>query len=97
MTILSLMQQPERTLTLLVAATGLRWSEVAGLQWQDIDWNRNRIHLRPTFIEGKIAERLKTKKSRSAVPLAPLLGRFHKAWQRETPYAAPRGLGLRCQ
>jgi integrase len=89
MTILSLMQQPERTLTLLVAATGLRWSEVAGLQWQDIDWNRNRIHLRRTFIDGKIAERLKTKKSKSAVALAPLLGRFLKAWQRETPYAAP--------
>lgn len=89
MTILSLMQQPERTLTLLVAATGLRWSEVAGLQWQDVDWSRNRIHLRRTFLDGKIAERLKTKKSKSAVALAPLLGRFLKAWQRETLYAAP--------
>jgi integrase len=34
-TILSYMRQPERTLTLLIAATGLRWSGIAGLQWQD--------------------------------------------------------------
>jgi len=89
MTILSYMRQPERTLTLLTAATGLRWSEIAGLQWQDIDWAGNRIHLRRTFIDGKTTERLKTKKSKSAVAMAPLLARFLKEWQRETLYAAP--------
>jgi integrase len=88
MTILSSMRQPERTLTLLVAATGLRWSEMAGLQWQDIDWARNRIHLRRTFIDGTTTERLKTKKSKSAVAMAPLLARYLKEWKRETLYAA---------
>src|SRR2546426_669581 len=86
MTILSYMRQPERTLTLLIAATGLRWSEIAGLQWQDIDWARNRIHLRRTFIDGTTTERLKTKKSKSAVAMAPLLARYLKEWQRETLY-----------
>jgi integrase len=89
MTILSYMRQPERTLTLLIAATGLRWSEIAGLQWQDIDWAGSRIHPRRTFIDGKTTERLKTKKSKSAVAMAPLLARFLKEWQRETLYAAP--------
>src|SRR5713226_1496959 len=88
MTILSYMRQPERILTLLIAATGLRWSEIAGLQWQDIDWAGNRIHLRRTFIDGKTTERLKTKKSKSAVAMAPLLAHFLKEWQRETLYAA---------
>jgi integrase len=37
-TILNLMQQPESTMTILVAATGLRFSEMAGLQWRDIDY-----------------------------------------------------------
>src|ERR1700687_3306363 len=67
-TILNLMRQPERTMTLLVAATGLRFSELAGLQWQDIDYANQLIHLRRTWIDGIVSERLKTKKSRSAVP-----------------------------
>jgi len=32
------MPQPERTLTLLIAATRLRISECLGLQWKDIDY-----------------------------------------------------------
>src|SRR5664280_62109 len=89
MTVLSHMRQPASTLTLLIAATGLRWSEVAGLQWQDIDWARNRIHLRRKFINGRVEQRLKTKKSKSAVAMAPLLARFLQDWHRETLYGAP--------
>ena len=42
------MQQPESTMTVLVAATGLRFSELAGLQWQDVDYNEQCIHVRRT-------------------------------------------------
>ena len=45
-TILKRMQQPESTMTLLVAATGLRFSEVAGLRWQDVDYANECIHVR---------------------------------------------------
>ena len=55
----------------------------------DVDWSGNRIHLRRTFIDGKIAERLKTKKSKSAVAMAPLLARFLRDWRGATTYAAP--------
>jgi len=34
------MPQPERALTLLIAATGLRISECLGLQWADVDCDR---------------------------------------------------------
>jgi integrase len=74
---------------LLVAATGLRWLEIAGLQWQDVDWSGNRIYLRRTFIDGKIAERLTTKKSKSAGAMAPLLARFLRKWHGATVYAGP--------
>jgi integrase len=45
--ILELMPQLERTLTLLIAATGLRISECLGLQWQDIDYSKQKIFVRP--------------------------------------------------
>src|SRR5260370_32017538 len=57
-TILNLMGQLESTMTLLVAATGLRFSEVAGLQWQDVDYSNQCIHVRRTWIDGKISERM---------------------------------------
>ena len=37
--LLSVMPQAERTLTLLIAATGLRISECLGLQWADVDFD----------------------------------------------------------
>src|SRR5579862_5866729 len=51
--ILRRLREPERTMTLLVAATGLRFSEVAGLQWQDINYANECIHVRRTWIDGK--------------------------------------------
>jgi integrase len=88
-TILKLMGQPESTMTLLVAATGLRFSEVAGLQWQDVDYANECIHVRRTWIGGKVSEQLKTKQSRSAVPMAGELAQFLRDWQKETPYGNP--------
>ncbi len=37
-TILMALPEPERVLTLVIAATGLRISEALGLQWQDVDY-----------------------------------------------------------
>jgi integrase len=88
-TILGLMQQPETTMTILVAATGLRCSELAGLQWQDIDYANQCIHVRHTWIDGIISQRLKTKKSRAAVPMAAALARVLKKWQKTTAYGKP--------
>jgi integrase len=88
-TVLSLMRQPESTMTLLVAATGLRFSELAGLQWQDIDYANQCIYVRRTWIDGRISQRLKTKKSRSAVPMAAVLAQFLRKWQKTTLYGKP--------
>ena len=85
-TILKLMCQPESTITVLVAATGLRFSEVAGLQWQDIDYANECIHVRRKWIDGKTSEELKTKLSRSAVPMAAELARVLLDWRKATPY-----------
>lgn len=76
-------------MTLLVAATGLRFSEVAGLQWQDVDYATECIHVRRTWIGGKVSEQLKTKQSRSAVPMAGELAQFLGEWRKETAYGNP--------
>lgn len=88
-TILNRMRQPESTMTLLVAATGLRFSEVAGLQWQDVDYANDCIHVRRTWIGGEVSEQLKTKQSRSAVPMAGELAQFLREWQKATAYGNP--------
>ena len=43
------LREPERTLTLLAAGTGLRISECLGLQWQDVNFADGMIHVRRTL------------------------------------------------
>ena len=84
--ILGLLTEPCRTVTLLVAATGLRYSEIAGLQWQDLDWVNSQIHVRRTW-NGEEVGPCKTRASRAAVPMCDVLAQYLRAWQRETCYA----------
>src|ERR1700734_752316 len=66
------LQEPERTLTLLAAGTGLRISECLGLQWQDIDFDGHKIYVRGTWLENRTGEP-KSKASAAPVPMHPLL------------------------
>jgi len=43
------LRDPERTLTLLAAGTGLRISECLGLQWQDVSFADAMIHVRQIY------------------------------------------------
>ena len=87
-TVLLGMQEPERTLTLLAAGTGLRISECLGLQWHDVDFAGQRIHIRRTWVHGHVGNP-KTKASKAPVPLHPLLAEAMRKWQRESPYSQP--------
>jgi integrase len=55
-------------------------------QWR---YANSQIHLRHSWINDVVSERLKTKKSKSAVPMAPMLAERLRAWQRETLYGKP--------
>jgi integrase len=83
--ILMLMPQPERTLTLLIAATGLRISECLGLQWLDVDYESQQIFIRRSWTGGKVGKP-KTASSKAPVPMVPLLAGFIRQWQEQTPY-----------
>jgi integrase len=76
-----------RTATIVLdAATGLRYSEIAGLKWQDVDWENSQIHIRSRWIRGNFSEP-KSKNSKAPVAMAPLLAKYLRAWQKETAYA----------
>jgi integrase len=76
----------QQTMVVLDAATGLRYSEIAGLKWQDVDWDNSQIHVRNRWIRGDFSEP-KSKKSKAPVAMAPLLAKYLRAWQKETAYA----------
>ena len=75
-------------MVVLDAATGLRYSEIAGLQWLDMDWENSQIHVRRRWIQGNVAEP-KSRKSKASVAMAPLLAKYLRAWRLETEYARP--------
>ena len=74
-----------RTLVLL-AATGMRISELLGLQWGDIDWDAGIIRLNRTWLYGYVGEG-KSEESRKPVPMVTRITEFLREWHRETPYA----------
>lgn len=75
-----------RTLILLAAATGMRISELLGLQWGDIDWEGQRIHLNRTWVYGEIGEG-KSEESRQPVAMGKRMTNLLQQWQRDTLYA----------
>jgi integrase len=62
----------DRTLVFLAASTGLRFSELRGLQWQDVDFESGVLNLRRGVVKNHITE-MKNKASRKPVPLHPVV------------------------
>ena len=84
--VLSYLEEPEKTLTLLIAVTALRISEALGLRWSDVDYEKHCIRVQRAFRLGKI-KGTKTRASKALVPMCLVLAEFMKAWQSETCYA----------
>ena len=55
--VLELLEQPEYTLLLLIAATGLRMSEALGLRWMDVLWDKGQIRIRWIYVHNGDAGR----------------------------------------
>ena len=85
--ILTQLDEPEFILTLLIAATGLSISETLGLQWADVEYDRNRIVVRRSWVEE--IGNCKNVHRKAPVAMHPVLGAHLKHWHEQTPYAAP--------
>lgn len=64
--IFNLAQEPWRTFFVVLAMTGMRAGETLGLQWADIDFNHNCIHIRRSAWCGKVQS---TKSKTSSAPI----------------------------
>jgi len=71
--ILSIAEEPWRTLFCILAMEGLRAGEALGLQWDDIDLDRALLHVRRSAWNGKI-QTTKSEASETVLPIPdPLL------------------------
>lgn len=83
----ALPNEMHRVAILIAASTGLRRSEIRGLQWQDVDFDDRWLHLRRGIVR-KLQTKLKTEGSRRGVPLPPDLADVLREWCMKTPYCA---------
>lgn len=86
--IIACLRDPARTMAFLDAFTGLRISELLGLKWSDIDFERSEMNVRRAVVYG-IVGHCKSKASKKPVALAPVLAETLRNWRLDTPYNKP--------
>jgi integrase len=75
----------ERTLVLLAASTGLRQSEIIGLKWGDIDFERGTMSVIRSIVYGVVGP-CKTESSQKPVPMHPTLADALMQWRKRCTY-----------
>ena len=78
----------DRTLVLLSMVTGLRRGELAGLKWQDIDFENLQIDVQRSVVD-QVVGRCKTEASQKPVPIDEYTMGDLLTWFRETPFREP--------
>jgi integrase len=78
-----------RTLTILIAITGMRISEALALTWDSIDWMKGKVYIRRKWnATKKCFGAPKSRMSRTPVVMTEGLALVLEVWRRETKYAA---------
>lgn len=72
--LLTQLSEPYRTMVITASCLGLRVSELLGLQWSDIDFEKLTVKIQRSVVEGKVNP-TKTDASESLLPLDPDLAR----------------------
>ena len=80
--------EPARTAFILAAMTGMRISEILGLQWEDVDFDRAILHVRRSSVDGVIGA-CKTESSRRPLPLPKQAVEALRAWRERSSYTNP--------
>ena len=77
----------EQTMVLFDVVTGLRASELFGLKWVDIDFNKNEVSVTRSVVMQVVGS-CKTEASQKSVPLDPVLARTLCTWRDHAKYKA---------
>jgi integrase len=86
--LLAAIPEPFRTAVFLDGSSGLRVGELLGLKWDDVDFDRNVIHIRRSVVKQRIGPP-KTESSQKPVPMDTELANTLWLWKQESPYHAP--------
>jgi integrase len=81
-TIVALLKEPCRTMVYIAQCLGLRVSEIAALQWDDFDFDKNQLLVQRSFVSGRVDD-VKTEYSQDYVPLHPSLTEIVLTWAKE--------------
>ena len=82
--ILPQLAEPYRTMVLLAQCMGLRVSEILGLQWPDIDFDKASIQISRGVVNGRVSP-AKTEYSQDSLPLHPSVAHALLTWHNEAP------------
>lgn len=80
--------EPCRTMVMVAALTGLRVSEILGLQWQDVDLEKRIVHLRRGVVNQAVTQ-LKTAGSKRPLPIPEELVEALTNWKQKAHYNQP--------
>jgi site-specific recombinase XerD len=78
----------ERAMIICDALTGIRRSELMGLQWHDLDFMDLRINIVRSVVDQAVGT-CKTEASRKPVPMDEYMEKALIAWRQESVYIAP--------
>lgn len=78
-------KEPFRTMTFTALTLGLRFSELTGLKWKDIDWMESSIHIQRGVVRG-VTDETKNISSNDVLPLAPEQLEMLKQWRASADY-----------
>jgi integrase len=78
----------ERAMVFLDMALGLRRGELAGLRWEDVNFEKLYLNVTRSVVDQQIGN-TKTEVSRKPVPIDAYLAQDLLAWREQTPYKNP--------
>jgi integrase len=85
--LLAELAEPYRTMVLVAGCLGLRISEILGLRWGDMDWEKLAVLVQRSAVGGKVYE-TKTEASLKPLPIDPELAEALLLFRRQAVYVA---------
>jgi integrase len=85
--LLAHLPEPYHTMVLVAVCTGLRVSEIIGLQWGDFDWDGQTVLVQRAVVQTRVGD-TKTETSTRPLPLDPVLARHLKKLHEQSFYKA---------